>query len=240
MPPCCQNCYDVVFDRKKALEDLESYRKGGIKKNSLHLLQALKALPLEGHSLLDIGGGIGALIFELAGRGIREATHIELSSAYAEVFLEQVKEQKISIPIQNGVGDFISLAAQVEPASLVTLDKVICCYEEFEALVRTSVGKAQRWYAYTVPRDLWWVRWANQLERLAWIVKGKPLKTYVHPTARIEELVCLAGFRKISQAYQREWMAVLYEKEPKLPGRLFKMDGFLEKTSPYFSCSPFP
>ena len=51
-----------------------------------------------------------------------------------------------------------SVADSVEPATVVTLDKVICCYPDMVTLVRASARKATALYGIVVPRDTAWVR----------------------------------------------------------------------------------
>ena len=58
---CCQQLYDSTFDRKRAESELINYRRKGPRKDTRALLEALSGLPLNGKSLLDIGGGIGAI-----------------------------------------------------------------------------------------------------------------------------------------------------------------------------------
>jgi len=55
-------------------------------------------------------------------------------------------------------GDFTEVADRVEPATVVTLDKVICCYPDMVTLVRASARKATALYGIVVPRDTAWMR----------------------------------------------------------------------------------
>src|SRR6478752_4840168 len=52
-------------------------------------------------------------------------------------------------------GDFVALADRVEPADLVALDRVICCYPDMTALVGRSAALARRRYGVVYPRDTW-------------------------------------------------------------------------------------
>ena len=46
---------------------------------------------------------------------------------------------------------FLALADQLEPADIVTLDKVICCYADMRRLLDQSAGKARKLYAASEP-----------------------------------------------------------------------------------------
>ena len=52
--------------------------------------------------------------------------------------------------IEFRLGDFLTLAPELAAADLVTLDRVVCCYTDFEPLLRVSASKARRWYALSV------------------------------------------------------------------------------------------
>jgi magnesium-protoporphyrin O-methyltransferase len=55
-------------------------------------------------------------------------------------------------------GDFVELDDRIPSADIVTLDRVICCYDDMYALVEKSSSKAKRFYALIYPRDIWWMK----------------------------------------------------------------------------------
>ena len=212
MKDCCNLSYQHEFDTKKAQKELEDYRRNNLKKSSRALLEVIKKLPLQGKTLLDIGGGIGVIPLELFQEGVQKTTHIEISEASRQAFLTETKRQSLVNKVESKQGDFLDLHDSVSTADLVTLDKVICCYENYLDLVGQSVSKARKWYVYSIPRDVWWVRLLQGIEQWIRTRKGRPFQSYIHSTAEIEKLVQMAGFRKVEQRYQREWMIVVFEK----------------------------
>lgn len=52
----CNNPYSKKFNAEKACADINDYHEKSINENSLFLVNELKKLPLEGASVLDIGG----------------------------------------------------------------------------------------------------------------------------------------------------------------------------------------
>ena len=208
---CCTD-YQTTFDRKLAETELADYYSKGLKKMTRPLVDALQKQDLKGLSLLDIGGGIGVIVFELMKMGASKATNVEISQAYADVFQKEAARRGLSEKTQNLPGDFIDLAPQIEPADIVTLDKVICCYPDYKALVSLSIEKARKYYALILPRDTWWVKLLEFFEQPRRRWQGKTCKTFIHPVAKIEQLVAAAGFRKIEQLTQREWLILLFKK----------------------------
>jgi len=79
---CCQcQAIESRFNQKVAAEKLKQYRHKGPEKTTRLLLDALKAESVAGLTLLDIGGGIGAIQHELLKTGLSSATGVEASSA---------------------------------------------------------------------------------------------------------------------------------------------------------------
>ena len=77
----CQ-CEGLELETKKwALQDMALFRRGKPAKTTLMLISTLVDLGVEGITLLDIGGGIGAIQLELLRAGATEATSIEASAA---------------------------------------------------------------------------------------------------------------------------------------------------------------
>ena len=210
---CCQNnLFNNNFDRKRAQEELENYRNSGPKKNSVPLINFLKQLELKDATVLDIGSGVGAVILELFDQGIGHAIYNDFSTAYFEAFQKEAKKREIDDQIEYYLGDFLETHQKIETTDLVSLDKVICCYKNYEGLINHSVKKAKKWYAYSVPRDIWWVKFVHWFEQKIKWLKGNPFRTYVHPTHKIEAIISQNGFRKIYNHFDREWQTVVFEK----------------------------
>lgn len=133
---CCQSqAADAVFDERMAQRDLQQYRKKGPARTTRILLDALTAEGVEGATLLDIGGGIGAIPNALLEAGVTEAVAVDASSAYSEVARKEAVRRGRDELISYHHGDFVEFAQRIEPAEVVTLDRVICCYDDMEALV---------------------------------------------------------------------------------------------------------
>lgn len=76
--------------------------------------------------------------------------------------------------------DFVSLAKGIPDADIVTLDRVICCYDDVEGLVSLSAAKARRLYGWVYPRPAWWVKAVLFFENLGCRLRGArfgPLST---------------------------------------------------------------
>ncbi|TMK75457.1 MAG: SAM-dependent methyltransferase, partial [Actinobacteria bacterium] len=71
-----------MFNERFARKLARRYRKRGLDEVAQRLVDAVRVR--EGESVLEIGGGIGAIDLELLRAGAERATNVELSTAYEE------------------------------------------------------------------------------------------------------------------------------------------------------------
>ena len=117
-------------------------------------------------NLLDIGGGVGAIEHELLESGVQSATDVDASKAYLRAAREEAQRRGLAERVSYQHGNFVDLAAQVPDADIVTLDRVICCYDDMEKLVDLSAARARRFYGLVYPRDTWLARLAVKIINL--------------------------------------------------------------------------
>jgi hypothetical protein len=210
---CCQ-CQGIeeVFDARRVRQEVKRYRAKGPIKTTRLLIDALKAEGIEGLSLLDIGGGVGAIQHELLRAGVPQATSVEASSAYLEAARAEAERRGIAARVSYRPGNFVDVAASVPPADIVTLDRVICCFPDMEALVSRSVARAGRLYGLVYPRDAWWVRAGVRLQNFILRLRRSAFRSFAHPTAAVEALVTGAGFKRRFYRQTLIWQVVVYRR----------------------------
>ena len=208
----CQ-CQGLERETKKwALEDLSLYRRGKPAKTTQLLINALVSQGVEAFSLLDIGGGIGAIQIELLRSGAIAATSVEASSAYIQVAREEAARAGLEHRITYVHGDFVSLAASLPEADIVTLDRVICCYDDVQALVSLSASKARKLYGVVYPRSACWVRLPLYIENMGYRLRGSPFRAFVHSSQLIEKLIRNAGLSLVYQQNTFVWQVAVYQR----------------------------
>jgi hypothetical protein len=194
---CCQcKGIETLFNEKEAENKLKAYRKDGPARTTRMLLDALKAGGIKGMTLLDMGGGVGAVQHELLRTGLGRATPIDASSAYVRAAQDEAERQGHADRVSYHHGNFVDLAPQITPADIVTLDRVICCYNDMQALVGLSVAKAGMLYGLVYPRDTWWMRAAISVGNLYFRAVRNPSRTFIHPTQAVDALVRSKGFQQ--------------------------------------------
>lgn len=206
----CQSGGANVFGKRQAEQKFKRYRKRGPDKTTRVLLDALLAEGVEGQTLLDIGGGIGVITFELLKTGVTAAREVEASPAFVAVAKTEAARQGIGDRVECREGDFVALAADTPPAGIVTLDRVICCYPDMQALVGQSAVKATKLYGAVYPRDTWWARAGMPVANLALRLLRSPLRLFIHRTAAVDAVIRSHGLAPRFQHDAGYWQVVVY------------------------------
>lgn len=210
----CDQCRGIenMFGRRRAERQVARYRRRGPDKTTRMLIAALEAEGVGGLTLLDIGGGVGAIQLALLKAGATKATDVDASSAYLAMAQSEAKHEGLADRVEYHFGNFTDLAADVAPAGVVTLDRVICCYHDMRGLVGQSTAKAGKLYGLVYPRDTWWTRAFIKAGNFALRLRRDPFRVFVHPTAAVDALVRERG---LVQRYHRTagpWQVVVYAR----------------------------
>lgn len=210
---CChgEGC-NAQFDVRQARHDLKRYHKEGPDPTTRALIDLLKGAGVQGANLLDVGGGVGAIHHELLDAGLHAATQVDASRAYLEVAQQEASTRGHGDRVRFVAGDFVKVAGEVAEADVVTLDRVICCYGDMEALVRASAGKAKRLYGAVFPRDHWYLKPAFGSINLWKRITGSRFRVFLHPVAAIDAAIRAQGFRQKSLLRTFVWNVALYER----------------------------
>jgi magnesium-protoporphyrin O-methyltransferase len=210
----CSHCQatEDIFDKGTADGDLRDYRRHGPGKTARLLIEALKAFGIEGSTLLDIGGGVGVIQHELLKSGASSATHVDASSAYLQAARREAERQGHADRIHQHHGDFVALAPQIPQADIVTLEKVICCYPDVDALVGLSAARAGRLYGVVFPRDTWWWNLGGRVANLVSRLQRSPFRIFVHPTERVEAIVRANGLERRFYRQTFIWQIAVYAR----------------------------
>jgi 2-polyprenyl-3-methyl-5-hydroxy-6-metoxy-1,4-benzoquinol methylase len=205
---CCRHCEDAgdFFNRRAAQRDLRRYHSRGPSATTRLLLDALLAQRAQDdQTLLDIGGGVGAIAHELLHAGLSQAVQVDASASYLAASEQEATRRGNRERMSYHYGDFVELGPGLAQADIVTLDRVICCYPDAERLVSASVGKARHLYGLVFPRERVLTH-AGVCVTNAWFrLRRSDFRTYVHPTQQVESIIYQHGFRRTSLRHSFLW-----------------------------------
>jgi magnesium-protoporphyrin O-methyltransferase len=176
---CCKPAeYRRFFNRKFARRDLDRYRRRGLAATERDLVTLCGNV--QGETILEVGGGIGALQLELLAAGAAAATNVELSSGYEDA----ARELFTGRTVERRIGDFVT--EDVPPHDVVLLHRVVCCYPDVDQLVGRAAARTRRTLALTYPQQRLWIRFGLRLVNVWLQLSGCGFRTYVHPVAEID------------------------------------------------------
>ena len=207
--PCAAAAH---FNPKKAERDLRRYQRRGPDLTTRLILEELRRWPLQGLHLLDVGGGIGVIAVELVTAGLASITFADASAGYLEAARRHLASRGASRAAQFFLGDFATTADTLPDADVVTLDRVVCCYPDVEALLRGAAARARRMVAFTYPRDTWYVRAAVVLENSWYRLRQDPFRAFVHSPERMASVFEAAGFVRAVRHTTLQWALDLYRR----------------------------
>ncbi|MGA8038484.1 MAG: SAM-dependent methyltransferase [Acidimicrobiia bacterium] len=207
---CCDPApYRRFFDQKQAERDLRSYRRRGLDPMAARLVDYLDANDLTGLTVLEVGGGIGAIQIELLRRGAASATNVELSPGYEKVAETLSEEEGLSDRMTRDVGDFVTGQETYGPADVLVMNRVVCCYPHMERLVGAASAKTAKYLALTVPRDTWWNKtWVGVDNALVGFRNGY-VKAFVHPVSGIVSIAAESGLTPRFTDHDLIWQAMV-------------------------------
>lgn len=212
MPCNCCEVTDNAFSEAEARADLKYFRKRGPANQTKLILEAVRSLGLKDASLLDVGGGIGTIHHELLKDVARQATHVDASSAYLKIATEEAKRMGHEAKVKFVHADFTDVADDLPQADIVTLDRVVCCYPNFRALLKAAASKSRSAIALTYPRETWYMKMAIALMNFFQRIMRDPFRVFVHPVLEMEAVLNNEGLHKVSTRRLFVWEMALYRR----------------------------
>ena len=204
---------ESYYNEKLAASQLRKYREKGPIASTRTLIDALKAEGVEGATLLDIGGGIGAIQHELLAAGVAHATGVDASAAYLGAAREESDRRGHGDRVTYRHGDFVELAESIPSADIVTLDRVLNVYPDWERLAELSAARAQRLYGLVYPRDTPMVRLVIFVMNLILRLRRKPVRASIRPADEIERIVRESGLGlHFSRSVGPAWQVAVYRR----------------------------
>ena len=212
MPCNCCEITDSAFSQEEAKTELKNYRRKGPARTTRLILDAIRSLDLQNADLLDIGGGIGAIHHELLRSTARTATHVDASSAYLKEAREETARRGHGDRVNFIHADFTDVANEIPSADIVTLDRVVCCYPHFRALLHAAAEHTRDALALSYPREVWYMRIYLKVSNLFQKLRKDPFRGFLHPIDEMDSLIRQEGFKRIRLRKLFGWEVALYQR----------------------------
>jgi len=206
MSDCCSpKGYRWIFSEKNARAEAQSYRKKGLDPTSRRIVDYLKERGVAGRTLLEVGGGVGAIQIELLKAGVTKAISVELTPTYEQVALELLNEAGFADRVERKVTDFAQSAGDFAVADIVIMNRVICCYPDMPVLAGAAADHTGEVLVMSFPKRTWWTRALLLAGNLGLRVTRREFQVFVHPPDQILAEAARHGLRKALDARGIFW-----------------------------------
>ncbi len=210
----CPQCIGIekLFDKKLAAKELKRFQQKGARPTTRLMVEKIVAEGVEGLTLLDIGGGVGAVQAELLAAGARSAVDVDASAAYLAAAEEEAARRGFNARVTYRHGDFVDLGGGLEDADIVTLDRVVCCYTDARALVELSARRARKILALVYPRNSWLTRFLNRCLNLLRKAQRSEFRTFVHPRPLLDASARAGGLESRGRFLSGFWEVAVFAR----------------------------
>ena len=213
MSDCCTpKGYRQIFSEKNAAGEAKRYRRKGLDGTSKRIFDVISHGDLEGKTLLEVGGGIGAIEIELLKAGMAKAVNVELTPTYEAAAAELLVEDGLTDRVERRVMDFADAGSAVDTADVVVMNRVICCYPDMPKLAGAAAERARGLLVMSFPNRRWWTRLGLTLANFGFRVVRMEFRVFLHPPARIVAAVEERGLKIKHSQVGLLWQVVALER----------------------------
>jgi 2-polyprenyl-3-methyl-5-hydroxy-6-metoxy-1,4-benzoquinol methylase len=209
---CCPGDYDRFFGRRFARRLAKKYRKRGLNKTSRKMADFLRERGIEGATVLEIGGGVGEIEIELLKAGAARAQNLELSSAYEEDARELAEEAGVGGRVDWRIHDIAADPEAVEPADIVVMNRVVCCYPDYERLLGAAADHARHAIVFSYPPRNALIRAFYGVFNLAMRLMRRGFRGFAHPPSAMLAVLEARGLRRTYDHHVGIWQVAGLER----------------------------
>ena len=196
MAGCCDSGdYDRVFDDRFARRTAADYRAKGLNRTARAMVAALVQRGVQGASVLEIGGGVGAIQIELLRRGAASSTNLELSPAYEAQATALIAEAGLAGRVTRRIADIAADPDSVDAADIVILHRVVCCYPDHVRLLHAAAARAREQLVFSFPPRNLVTRAIVASDNATYRLRRREFRSFAHPPAAMLGVLAESGLR---------------------------------------------
>jgi magnesium-protoporphyrin O-methyltransferase len=202
---CCDRTgYQSLFSERFAQRVARSYQRRGLDRTQRRLVSFLADRGIHDASVLEIGGGVGELQVELLSRGASKATNLEISHGYETAAAVLLERYGMADRVTRRFVDIAVSPNAVEPADVVVLHRVVCCYPDYEQLLSAAAGHARRLLVFSHPPQNVLSKMINGCANLLQRIRRSDFRSFVHPPT---EMIRVAQAQGLALSYQHRGLS---------------------------------
>jgi 2-polyprenyl-3-methyl-5-hydroxy-6-metoxy-1,4-benzoquinol methylase len=213
MAGCCnpRGC-DGFFTPRLARRAAKRYREKGLDKKARRMVAFLEQQGIDGATVLEVGGGVGELQIELLKKGAARTVNLELSPAYDEEAMGLLREAGVEGRAERRLHDLAADPEAIEPADVVVLHRVVCCYPDYERLLGAAAEHARRLLIFSYPPRNAVSRLLIAAQTLFFRLRRIKFRTFAHPPTRMLAVLEERGLRRTYAYHPLVWQIAGLER----------------------------
>jgi hypothetical protein len=209
-PRGCDDFFGAGFARKRA----NRYRKRGLDKTARRMVAFLDERGVAGGTVMEVGGGVGEIQIELLKHGAARAVNLELSPAYDAQAERLLAEAGLQDRAERRLHDIAVDPEGVEPADVVVLHRVVCCYPDYERLLTAAADRTRRLLVFSHPPRNVVLKALVATQNLFFRLRGSEFRTFAHPPAAMLAVLNERGLRQEFAHRGLVWRVAGLERRP--------------------------
>lgn len=206
MGECCDHDdYQSVFSSRFARRQSRRYHRRGLTPAAQGIVDFARSQGITGATILEIGGGVGHIQVELLRGGAAHVTNLELSENYEPEAVRLLTETGMTGQVTRRFLDVAQAPDEVEPADVVVLHRVVCCYPDYARLLEVAAGHARKALVYSYPA-------ANIVNRVQFGTENvyrrltrNDFRAFIHPPAGMLRAAESDGLAVAYRRHARDW-----------------------------------
>lgn len=164
--------------------------------------------------MVDLGCGAGGFAIQLLKEGATIVAGFDLSQNMINTANELAKAEGFETKTKFQVGN--AATAELPPSDVVVMDKVLCCYSDWQPLLKNAISASQEMIGFIVPRDVGTAKLCFRLgvKIVNYFAKRKGNTLfYLHPLSQVDSTLQESGFMQHKKQTKRFWLAFLYNRK---------------------------
>jgi 2-polyprenyl-3-methyl-5-hydroxy-6-metoxy-1,4-benzoquinol methylase len=212
---CCPpRDYGRLFTRRFAQRLAKRYGRRGLDRTARRMAEFVRGCGIDGATVLGIGGGVGEIEVELVKAGAARAQVLELSPAYEEPARGLAAAAGVSDRVDWRIHDIAQHPDAVAAADVVVMNRVVCCYPDYQRLLSAAADHARRVLVFSHPPRNVAVRAFYVVFNLVMRLMRSDFRGYAHPPRAMYAVLESRGLRRTYRHRGLAWQVVGYERLP--------------------------
>ena len=138
--------------------------------------------------------------------------NLELSPAYEQEAALLAAEAGVAGKVERRLQDIALEPGQVEPADVVVLHRVVCCYPDYERLLAAAGAHARRLLVFShPPRTAFW-RAVFGTQNALFRMLRREFRVFAHPPAAMLDVLAREGLHPAAISRSGPWTVVGLER----------------------------